>query len=114
MEESLKNNKKQSRDTNSRDVKLNRLAEELEKYKNLYQESRTHVSELQQAHAAEIQALSLDMKRVDRQRQDLAQAFKKQSQLVTVLRKQKIHLEASAWLKLTEREFLRTLDWDKQ
>ncbi len=77
----------------------------------MYQESRTHVTELQQAHAAETQALSADIKRLERQKQEISQAYKKQSQLVTVLKKQKIHLEASAWLKLSEREFLRSLDW---
>lgn len=48
---------------------------------------------------------------LEKQRTDILFAFKKQSKLVDVLKRQKVHIEAARLLSFTEDEFLKTIDW---
>ena len=54
--------------------------------------------------------LQAEVRQLEHQSSELLLAFKKQSRLVEVLRRQRAHLEASRALELTEQEFLRLLD----
>jgi hypothetical protein len=49
--------------------------------------------------------------RLQKQKQELIAAFKKQMQLINVLKKQRVHLEAAKLLSFTEQEFMQALDW---
>jgi hypothetical protein len=53
------------------------------------------------------------VRRLEHQSAELLAAFKKQSRLVEVLRRQRAHLEASRALELSEQEFVRLLDLGK-
>jgi hypothetical protein len=47
---------------------------------------------------------------VERQKADLISAVRKQARLIDVLKRQKVHLEASRLLDFTEQEFLKVVE----
>ena len=58
-----------------------------------------------------VDELTVKIKFLEKQRNELLQGFKKQMELIDVLKRQKLHLEAAHVLKYTEEEFMQTLDW---
>ncbi|GLH12132.1 uncharacterized protein GBIM_16878 [Gryllus bimaculatus] len=54
------------------------------------------------------------IQKLEKQKVELINAFKKQLQLIENLRRQKAHLEASHLIQFTEDEFLQLLDWNPE
>jgi hypothetical protein len=50
------------------------------------------------------------VRRLERQRNELLAAFRKQLKLVDVLKRQKLHIESAKLLSYTEAEFSKTLE----
>eukprot|EP00093_Oithona_nana_P009841 09841.XXX_197780_198337_1 [CDS] Oithona nana genome sequencing. len=101
------------RDSSSRSdgVRLIRQDEQITKLKVERQKLEENVAALRE----ELRTLKeLHQKHVnlkDKQIEQLLDGFQKQMQLIDVLRRQKLHLEAAHVLQYTEDEFLKTLDW---
>ena len=105
-----RDSKKTSQDTNVKDVRLNRVIEELEKYKLKLKETQDKESGKNQEAKEELDRLNEENRKLERQRNELLQAFKKQMKLIDILKKQKMHIEAAKMLAFTEDEFTKLLD----
>ncbi|KAF0977253.1 hypothetical protein FDP41_003906 [Naegleria fowleri] len=88
-----------------KDIKYTRALEEIEKYKSQIAELQKSQREENDKQRKEAEALRKENKRLDRQKQDIVLAFKKQMKLIDILKRQIIHLEASKQLSFTEEEF---------
>ncbi|KAL7061342.1 hypothetical protein AAHC03_09940 [Spirometra sp. Aus1] len=92
-------------------IRLNRALEEVEKHRGEAERARTAARDSMEASKRQIDQLTTDNRRLERQKQELIVGFKKQMRLIDVLRRQKMLAEASRALKITEEEFLKSLDW---
>ena len=102
--------KKAVKDATSRDVRLNRLLEEVEKYKQQIKDLKSTEGDVNERSKKEIERLSQDNKRLERQKNEIFSAYKKQLKLIDILKRQKVHLEGARLLAFTEEEFLKTLE----
>lgn len=99
-------------DANTRDIKLNRALEEVDKLKSLLAKRDGEAKDKLEVAKRTADALFAENKALQRQKQELLAAFKKQSQLIAVLKRQKMHVEAAKLLQFTEEEFFKALNWN--
>ena len=78
--------KKVSQDTNVKDVRLNRVVEELEKYKLKLKETKDSETGKTQEIREEMDKVLEENRKLERQRNELLQAFKKQMKLIDILK----------------------------
>jgi chromosome segregation ATPase len=81
--------KQSEQETHSRDLRLNRSIDELERLKALMATRESEFSDKIDAGKRIAQDLFMENKRLQMQKNDLINGFKKQSQLVEILKKQK-------------------------
>lgn len=104
--------KKQQVDQQQVDLRLNRALEEIEKYKQQLAKTQHSSKDLNEQEKRRIEQLQSDNKRLQKQKLELIQAFKKQLKLIDILKKQKMHLEAAKMLQFSEEEFINALEWN--
>ena len=97
-------------DQGNKDAKLNRALEEIEKLKLALRESKINESGRNENVRRDQDRLVDENRKLERQRNELLQAFKKQMKLIDVLKRQKMHIESAKLLAFTEDEFVRTLE----
>jgi len=103
--------KKSSQTQKTVEVRLNRALEDVEKYKGLLAAARSQVSETNNQDKQTVGAMQAENRTLQKQKGELISAYKKQLKLIDVLRRQKLHLEASRMLGFTQEEFMKVLDW---
>lgn len=101
--------KQAENEAHTKDVRLSRALEDIERLKDKLQEVDSARRENLDGSDAEVKHLRGELRRRERQVTELMAAFKKQLKLIDVLKRQKIHLEAARMLSFTEEEFSRTL-----
>mmetsp|Transcript_36828 Transcript_36828/g.98054 ORF Transcript_36828/g.98054 Transcript_36828/m.98054 type:complete len:316 (-) Transcript_36828:237-1184(-) len=102
--------RKTTSDINTKDARINRLSEEVEKHKGALKESKSQDKDRGNADRKETERLTVEVKKLERQRSELVAAFKKQMKLIDVLKRQRAHIEAAMVLQFTEEEFIRILE----
>ena len=92
-------------------VRLNRANEELDaarrEVQRLRQGSSSTGGELRTMYDSALK----QSKVLAAQKDELLAAFRKQQQLIDVLKRQKLHVEAARVLQFSEEEFVKALDW---
>lgn len=96
--------------SNVENIRINRLQEEVDKYKIDLRSQKSQVDEKSDDVKRQNEKLIQENKKLERQRNEILQAFKKQMKLIDILKRQKVHLEAAKMLNFTEEEFIKALD----
>ena len=110
-EEAKRDAKKNLSKKSSSDVRLNRALEEASKLRGELSAAEREKKDAKENGKKSVDELTLRTKFLEKQRNELLHGFKKQMELIDVLKRQKLHLEAAHVLKYTEEEFMQTLDW---
>ncbi|KAJ3065687.1 Golgin sub A member 2 [Podochytrium sp. JEL0797] len=97
-------------DVNSKDLRLNRALEEIEKLKHTLNKANADSKDKMENLKKNQQALLTENKKLTKQKAELFSVFKKQNLLIDNLKRQKLHLEAAALLDFSEEEFVRALN----
>lgn len=105
----IMNEKKLKQEIISKDKQIARLLEELDK-KNT---NTLTPSNTKSSLDKENERLNNELKKMERQKNDLYVAFKKSLKLCSILKRQKVHLENARLLTFTEEEFKQLLDQNK-
>ncbi|KAI8809851.1 hypothetical protein BJ742DRAFT_888960 [Cladochytrium replicatum] len=109
LEASQRTNKQLEAEVSAREAKLNRALQEMERLKVANSKTKAEAKEKLEESRANAEKLFGDYKKIERQKAELLHAFKKQMQLIDVLKRQKMHLEAVKLLDFTEDDFVRAL-----
>eukprot|EP01028_Stygiella_incarcerata_P003739 TRINITY_DN17800_c0_g1_i1.p1 TRINITY_DN17800_c0_g1~~TRINITY_DN17800_c0_g1_i1.p1 ORF type:complete len:412 (+),score=135.00 TRINITY_DN17800_c0_g1_i1:103-1236(+) len=92
------------------EVRLRRAAEEMMKFKELLRTARSEGKSVTEDSRKQVDQLRTENRKLERQKNDLLIAFKKQLKLIDILRRQKVHIEAARMLNFTEEELARVLE----
>ena len=111
VEEARKESKKNLSKKSSSDIRLNRALEEAAKLRGQLLAAERDKKDALENGKKSVDELTIKIKFLEKQRNELLHGFKKQMELIDVLKRQKLHLEAAHVLKYTEEEFMQTLDW---
>ena len=95
---------------NSNNVRLNRATETIESLKEQLKEARAGGREDSDTLRKQNEKMISEMRRLEKQRNELLNAFRKQLKLINVLKRQKLHIESAKLLNYTEAEFSKTLE----
>jgi len=107
-----KDGKKWGADQQHLELRLSRALEEIEKFKTQAQRSSAASRETTEQEKRRVEQLAAENKRLQKQKTELIQAFKKQLKLIDILKRQKMHLEAAKILQFSEEEFINALEWN--
>lgn len=103
-----------SADQKSRQLRLERALSQVSKYEKALEAAKLSKSSIDADHSGtnkerrELQSL---VHRLETQRRELVFAIKKQQAYIGILKRQKIHADASKLLDLTEEKFIKAVGW---
>ena len=89
---------------------MNRALEELERMRMQLREARMNEQGKSEGTRRDMEKLVDDNRKLERQRNELMAAFKKQMKLIEILKRQKMHIESAKLLAFTEEEFIKVLE----
>ena len=86
------------------------MKEEIEKMKVQLRDARANEASKSEGIRKDMDRVMEENRKLERQRNELLQAFKKQMKLIDILKRQKMHIESAKLLAFTEDEFVKTLE----
>lgn len=107
LDEYILSEKKMKQEIINKDKRIARLIEELDK-KETPSNQKNNLN-----NDKEIDRLKNEVKKIEKQKNDIYAAFKKSLKLCSILKRQKIHLENARLLNFTEEEFKQLLEQNK-
>jgi chromosome segregation ATPase len=110
LEVALRAQKNVAGESSTKDVRMNRALEELEKYKGLLKERKAQEKDKEDNVKGELERAVRENRKLEKQKAELIAAFRKQMKLIDVLKRQKLHVEAARMLAFTEEEFTKALE----
>lgn len=90
LEQNKRQTKKQQQDQTQIDTKLNRALEEADRYKQQLTKVQQSNKDLAESDKRKIEQLTNENRRLEKQRLELINAFKRQLKLIDILKKQKV------------------------
>jgi len=102
--------KKSDAEASMKEARINRLVEERDKLKARLKELSSTDRDRAVSDRKDVDKLTAEVRKLERQRTELIEAFKKQMKLIDVLKRQRVHMEAAKVLSFTEDEFIRILE----
>lgn len=106
-----KSQKQQVTSQGTLEVRLNRALEECEKYKTQLEKVKSGTKENVEAERRRLEELLAENKRLEKQKNELMNGYKKQLKLIDILKRKQMHIEAAKMLSFTEEEFVKAMDW---
>ena len=94
----------------SSSAKMNRVLDELNRCKEALNRHKIQKKEDMADLRNQLTDQTKEIRKLERQRSELINAFKKQGQLIEILKQQKLHLEAARLLQFTEEEFSKLIE----
>ncbi|KAF7273679.1 hypothetical protein GWI33_013626 [Rhynchophorus ferrugineus] len=95
----------------SAEVRLSRITEDNDRLRAALKSAKDEERELKETYRKQVNELNGAVKKLERQKFELLNGFKKQIQLIDVLKKEKMHLEALQVSEMAETAYLKILDW---
>lgn len=95
-------------------IRINRLQEETDKIKLQFKTEKISKTEKGNDLKKSNDTILHENKVLEKQRNELLQAVKKQLKLIDILKRQRTHLEAAQLFHFTQSEFLKTLEMGKK
>ncbi|XP_066254989.1 testis-expressed protein 9-like [Euwallacea similis] len=96
---------------NNAEVRLARAIEETDKAKTSLKQSKEEEKELKDSYRKQLTELTAVVKKLEKQKMELLNGFKKQMQLVDALKQQKVQLKALKVAEMLEGDYLKILEW---
>ena len=112
LREVKRDNAHKGKDQHTKDVRLTRALEDVEKLKKGALVERQNARDAADEFRAEREGFEVRIKKLEKQKAELLGAFRKQTKLIDILKKQKTHLEAARLLAFTEDEFMKVVNWE--
>ena len=110
LQDAIKATKKAAAGGSNNQVRYNRVVEENERLRQKIKDLESTIKDEGESQKVHMEKLAGERRRLERQRNELLTAFKKQMKLIDILKRQKMHIESAKLLHFTEQEFSKALD----
>lgn len=112
LEMQKKSQKLELNTKNSVELKLNGALNQLNEYKQQLQKYQQSNQDTSLEDKKKIEELTMENRRLAKQKNELLLGFNKQMKLIDILKRQKMHLKAATLLEFSEEEFKKIVGWE--